>query len=158
MDDVEIESRLSAYATEFLRSYTETVYTNFPGTLERISELGMEATYFPLHERRLVEDTAIAVLYTSSDFYMFFLADRDNIVPSLYDADSELGFSRDWTVNTPADLRIMQAQDVLGDALGISTNSILRVDRNTECVNIPGTDFVRAHGRVDGPGRAEPWE
>jgi hypothetical protein len=46
MDDVEIESRLSASATEFLRSYTETVYTDFPGTLERISELGMEATYF----------------------------------------------------------------------------------------------------------------
>jgi hypothetical protein len=29
------------------------------------------------------------------------------------------------------------------DVLGISTDSILRLDRNTECVNIPGTDFVR---------------
>jgi hypothetical protein len=143
MDDDNIESNLIAYAKEFLRSYTDTVYNNFPGSFELISELGMEATYFPLHERRLGEDTAIAVLYTSSDFYMFFLADRDNIVPSLYDADSELGFSRDRTFNTPADMRIMQAQDALGDALGISTNSILRVNRNTECVNIDGTDFVR---------------
>jgi hypothetical protein len=63
MDDVDIESKLIAYATEFLRSYTETVDTKFPGSFERISELGMEATYFPLYERRLGEDTAIAVLF-----------------------------------------------------------------------------------------------
>jgi Putative sugar-binding domain len=87
----------------------------------------MEATYFPLYERRLGEDTAIAVLFTSSDFYMFFLADRDSIMASLYDADSVWGFSPDWTRNTPDDMRIMQVRDVLG----ISTNSILGLDRNT---------------------------
>jgi hypothetical protein len=64
MDDDHIESNLIAYANEFLRSYTDTVYDNFPGELQGISELGMEATYFPLHARRLGEDTAIAVLFT----------------------------------------------------------------------------------------------
>jgi hypothetical protein len=139
MDDVDIESKLITYATEFLRSYTDTVYTNFPGSFERISELGMEATYFPLHQRRLGEDTAIAVLFTSSDFYMFFLADRDSIMAKLEDVDSDPAFSSDWTRSTPDDMRIMQVRDVLG----ISTNSIIGLDRNTECVNIPGTDFVR---------------
>jgi hypothetical protein len=134
MDDDDIESNLIAYAKEFLRSYTETVYNNFPGPLERISELGMEVTYFPLYERRLGIDTAIAVLFTSSDFYMFFLADRGNPVAMLDDRDSDPDFSRNWTFNTLAEMRITQARDVLG----ISIFSIIG-----ECVNIPGTDFVR---------------
>jgi hypothetical protein len=139
MDDDHIESNLIAYANEFLRSYTDTVYDNFPGELQGISELGMEATYFPLHARRLGEDTAIAVLFTSSDFYMFFLADRDRIMARFEDVDSDPAFNSDWTRSTPAEMRIMQVRDVLG----ISANSIVRVDRNTECVNIPGADFVR---------------
>jgi hypothetical protein len=83
MEDVDIESKMTTYATEFLKSYTDTIYNNFPGALERISEFGMEAKYFPLHQRVLGEDTAIAVLFTSSDFYMFFLADPDCIVARL---------------------------------------------------------------------------
>jgi hypothetical protein len=139
MENVDIKSNLIAYAKEFLRSYTETVYINFPGSFERISELGMAATYFPLHERRLGEDTAIAVLFTSSDSYMFFLADRDSTMARLEDVDSDPAFGPDWTRSTPAGMRITQVRDVLG----ISTSSILRLDRNTECVNIAGTDFVR---------------
>jgi hypothetical protein len=139
MEDVDIESKLITYATEFLRSYTDAIDTNFPGSLEQISELGMEATYFPLYERRLGEDTAIAVLFTSSDFYLFFLAEPDTMLATLEDADSDPDFSRDWTFNTPAEMRIRQARDVLG----ISTSSILRLSRNAECVNIPGTDFAR---------------
>jgi hypothetical protein len=138
MDDDDIEPKVIAYAKEFLRSYTDTVYNNFPGELQQISELGMKATYFPLLARRLGEDTSIAVLFTSSDFYMFFLADCDRIMARLEDMDSNPAFSSDWTRSTPAEMRIMQVRDVLG----ISTNSILRVHRNSECVNAPGTDFV----------------
>jgi hypothetical protein len=137
MDDVDIKSKLITYAKEFLRSYTDTVYNNFPGELQGISELGMEATYFPLHERRLGEDTAIAVLFTSSDFYLFFLADRDEMVARLEDVDSDRSFNSDWTRSTPDDMRIAQVRDVLG----ISTSSILRLGRNTECL-APGADFL----------------
>jgi hypothetical protein len=138
MDDVDIKSKLISYATEYLRSYTETVYNNFPGVFQQISELGKEATYFPLHGRRLGEDTAIAVLFTSSDFYMFFLADPKTTIARLEDGDLD-AFTSDWTRDTPTDLRIEEVRD----ALDISTDSIIRLDRNTECVNIPGTDFVR---------------
>jgi hypothetical protein len=97
MNDDDIESKLIAYAKEFLKSYTNTVYNNFPGSFWPISELGMEDTYFPLHERRLGVDTAIAVLYTSSDFYMFFLAERDIMIARLEDGDSDPTLSSDWT-------------------------------------------------------------
>jgi hypothetical protein len=139
MDDDDIESKLIAYATEFLRSYTDTVFNNFPESFQGISELGMEATYFPLCGRRLGVDTAIAVSFTSSDFYLFFLAaDRDITVARLEDMNSDPAFSPGWTRDTPADQRIMQVRD---DVLGISTSSILRLDRNTECL-APGADFV----------------
>ena len=137
MDNGDIESKLIEYATEFLSSYTDTVDTNFPGSLERISELGMEAKYFPLYERRLGEDTAIAVLFTSSDFYMFFVADRGSVVARLEDRDSDPDFSPDWTRNTLPEMRIAQVRD----ELGISIGSILRLDRNTECF-APGAEFV----------------
>jgi hypothetical protein len=159
----EIESNVIAYAQEFLRSYTDTVWVNFPGSFERIRELGMEATYFPLHQRRLGEDTAIAMLFTSSDFYMFFLADRDSIMARVEDARSDPVFNSDWTQDTPLEMRIMQVRDVLG----ISTSSIIRLDRNSECVNISGTYFVvhadqlmlrdgRRHGNSFG-NRAGQW-
>jgi hypothetical protein len=140
----DIESNVIAYAREFLRSYTDTVWVNFPGSFEQIRELGMEATYFPLHQRRLGEDTAIAVLFTSSDFYMFFLADRDSIMARLEDARSDPVFNSDWTQETPLEMRIMQVRDVLG----ISTSSIIRLDRNSECVNISGTFFVVHAGQL----------
>jgi hypothetical protein len=139
MENVDIESNLIAYATEFLKSYTDAIDTNFPGALDQICELGMEATYFPLYDRHLGEDTALAILYTSSDFYMFFLADRDNMIANLGDADGDPTFSRDWTFNTPDNLRVAQARD----ELGISVSSILPVHRDIECVNVPGTDFAR---------------
>jgi hypothetical protein len=138
MEDVDIESKMTTYATEFLKSYTDTIYNNFPGALERISEFGMEAKYFPLHQRVLGEDTAIAVLFTSSDFYMFFLADPDCIVARLKNADGDPAFSRGWTFDTPTNQRIPQVRD----ELGISVSSIVGLDRDSECVNVPGTDFV----------------
>jgi hypothetical protein len=70
---------------------------------------------------------------------MFFLADRDKMVTSLDDADANPAFGRDWTFNTPAHIRMMQVRD----ELGISASSMLRLDRRLECVNVPGTDFVR---------------
>lgn len=45
--------------------------------MDLIRELGMETTYFPLYAREPGRDTALAALFTSSDFYMLFLADRD---------------------------------------------------------------------------------
>jgi hypothetical protein len=57
----------------------------------------------------------------------------------LEDMDSDRAFNSDWTQTTPAEMRITQVRDVLG----ISTSSILRLNRDTECVNIDGTDFVR---------------
>ena len=138
MDDINIELELSTYAKEFLRSYTETVYNNFPESLERISQLGKEATYFPLQARRLGKDTAIAVLLTSNDFYMFFLDDHDSTMARLKDVGSDPVFSSDWTRSTPAEMRIPQVRD----ELGISTKSILRVHRNSECVNAPVESII----------------
>ncbi len=61
MDDVDIESNLITYATEFLESYASAID----------------------------KDTALAVLCTSSDFYMFFLADLDQAVAVLENVDED---------------------------------------------------------------------
>jgi hypothetical protein len=139
VDAADIELKITAYGTEFLQSYTDAIETNFPGALEFIREQGLEASYFPLYERSLGVDTAFAVLFTSSDFYLFFLADRGSPVPQWEDVDTDPHFSRDWTFKTPDDLRIMQARD----RLGIPVSSILQFSPGHDCVNIPGTNFLR---------------
>lgn len=138
MDNAEIESKLIAYGTEFLKSYTDAVDTNFTGALDLIRELGMETTYFPLYARELGRDTALTALFTSSDFYLFFLADRNKKVDSWRNVDAESTFNRDWTFKTPYDIRVMQVKD----QLSISESSILRLGPKFDCLNIPGTNFM----------------
>ena len=139
MDTDDLESKLIAYADHFLGSYADAIDTNFPGALDLTRELGMETAYFPLYDRHIGENVAVAVLYTSNDFYLFFLADRDRAVTIVEDVEEDPAFSREWTFGTPDGMRVMQARD----ELGISTSSVLRLSRDYECVNIPGTDFVK---------------
>src|SRR6266545_5820187 len=142
---------------EFLKNYTEAIDINFPGALHRTRELGMDAAYFPLHARTIGTDVAVAALFTPNDFYMFFVADRDKDIAIWEDVDDAPEFNRDWTFNTPDEMRSEQALD----HLGVSRSSILPPSDRYDSINIPGTNFIaqpiesivldaRSHGTVVG--------
>jgi len=140
MEDAEIEAKLLAYATAFLRAYTTAIDTNFPAVLEALDELGMEADYFPLHDRQIGKDAALAALFTSNDFYVYFLDEPERVFATWRDVDGDPAFSRDWTLNTPSEMRRTQVQD----ELAIDTSSLLRASPDYVGINIAGTNFMRS--------------
>src|SRR5690348_5267408 len=71
--DADEEAKLIAYATEFVRGYSETLDKHYADVKGLITEAGLGSAFFPLYRRKLAKDMALAALFTPHDFYLFFL-------------------------------------------------------------------------------------
>jgi hypothetical protein len=134
MTETEVESKLKAYATGFISGYSEALGKNFIRAVQTIREMGLESSFLPLYGREPGKDTALAVLFTDHDFYMFFLEAENTLIKVCTGAGDAEGFDRNWTFTMPYETRLERAKE----HLGITGDTILQV------VNIPGTNFMPA--------------
>jgi hypothetical protein len=132
MTEAEIESKLQAYATGFIRGYSEALDKNYVNAVQNIREMGLEPSFFPLYGREPGKNIALAVLFTDYDFYMFFLQAEGTLIKVSTAVGDAEGFGRDWTFNTPSDRRLERVREHLG----------ITGDTTLQIVNIPGTDFM----------------
>jgi hypothetical protein len=132
MTEAEIESKLEAYATGFIRGYTEALDKNYALAVQKVHEMDLESSFFPLYGREPGKNTALAVLFTDYDFYMFFVQAEGTLIKVSTGVGDAEGFDRDWTFNTPYDKRLERVKE----HLRITGDTILWE------VNIPGTNFI----------------
>jgi hypothetical protein len=138
MDSTEVESKLTAYGTEFLKGYSESVDKNYAEVRRDIFDVGLSQTYFPLYGRTLREDTILAALFTPHDFYLFFVKGSGPAVMKSLELQDHHSFSREWTFNTPGDKRVA----LVRGHLHISAEKVLAPTPGFEAANIPGTNFI----------------
>jgi hypothetical protein len=110
---MEIESALEAYATAFIRGYSEALDKNYRDVTSKIQEMGLGSAFFPLYRREPGKNVALAVLSTDYDFYLFFLGEQDTLVRVFTLAGEAEGLDREWTHNTPYDKRVERVKDHL---------------------------------------------
>jgi hypothetical protein len=132
MNDTEIESALRAYASAFIRGYSEALDNNYPDVTRKIRELGFASSFFPLHGREPGRDVALAVLSTEFDFYLYFVDEQDTLIKVFTEAGDREGFTREWTFDTPDGKRSERVIEYLGFA----------DDPPLKLVNVPGTRFL----------------
>src|SRR5918994_2059444 len=103
MTEVEIESKLQAYSTGYIKGYSDAVGKNYVNAVQKILEMGLESSFFPLYRREPGKNVALAVLFTDHDFYMFFIQAEGTLIKALISKEGAEEFDRDWTFNVPYD-------------------------------------------------------
>jgi hypothetical protein len=114
MDARQVDEKLRTYATEYIRGYTEVLDKHYYDIFWKVHQKGLELAYFPLYKRKLGRNVAIATLYTDNDFYLFFVEERDMNWKITQNARESEEFTRDWTFNTPDDIRQERVKQYLG--------------------------------------------
>jgi hypothetical protein len=133
MSDKEIESVLEAYATKFIKGYSDALDNNYRDVTKAIQEMGLGSVCFPLYRREPGKNVALAVLSTDDDFYLFFLDEQDTLIKVFALAGEAEGFDRKWTHNAPYNKRVERVKE----HLGITESTVLG-----PVINAPGTSFL----------------
>jgi hypothetical protein len=149
--DETIESRVTEYAREFIKGYTESIDTHFQNAKNVISGAGLDYQYFPLYGRQLGVDLAIAIFYTQIDFYLFFLDKSDTEIEEVMhqEAYDTHEFGSTWVSETPAGRRIQRVREYLG----LEEPNLLQPAPSLDAINIPSVNFVARNAlemRVEG--------
>ncbi len=149
--DEAIESRITEYAREFIKGYTESIDTHFQNAKNVISGAELGYQYFPLYGRQLGVDLAIAVFYTQIDFYLYFLDKPDTEIEKVghQEAYDTHEFGSTWVSDTPAGRRIQRVSGYLG----LDESRLLKIAPSLNAVNVPGVNFAARNAlemRVEG--------
>ena len=153
--DESIESRVTGYAREFIKGYTETIDAHFQDAKNVILGAGPADEHFPLYGRKLGEDLAVAVFFTQIDFYLFFLDRPDTEIETIRNEVAHNGreFGWQWVSDIPGKLRIQRVREYLG----LEEAKVLRSVPHSEAININDINFgawdalnMRVKGHKDG--------
>src|SRR5437773_8341765 len=116
MDRAEVEAKLTGYATEFIRGYSEALDQSYADTVQKVVETGFGSALFPLYCREFGKDVAVASLFTANDFYLFFVDARNTTFVVWKDGDEASDFSQEWALTAPSGKRVERVKEYLGIA------------------------------------------
>jgi len=132
MVNAEVEGKVVAYAQALLRSYRAAVEANFGALARELELLGQCSALFPLYGRQVGLDTGLVLFSGEVDFYLFFIDEPGVGLTTWRHAAGDDGFDREWTFNTPDEMRAR----VVREQLGLGEEDVLTM------INVPGLNFI----------------
>ncbi len=154
MNEQEIKDKLIKYAEAYIAGYTDSIKSHYQEIYWKVIQNNLELAFFPLYDRILGKDVSVKALFSENDFYMFFLEQKKVRVGKYINAINDENYSKQWTMDTPSDKRLVQVKK----SLGIGEKPKLPILGK---VNVPGASIItypishissqgESHGRSKG--------
>lgn len=107
----ELTKKVLAYAVAFLDGYHQNIHKYYSEPVDEVMKLGFPLPTGSIYQKR-IDDVSIKTFYASNEFHIYFIKKGEYQV-ELYDYSENPDYSRDWTHNTPTDIKHVQVEELL---------------------------------------------
>ncbi len=126
VQNLSLENNAKIYAESFLEGFHKAIKDFYASEVQEVKELGFPVPDLALFGKSL-KDVSLKVFTSEYDFFIFFIKPSDKDI-EIFNHIEDQKYNKDWTFNTPADIKATQIKN----ELGITSSNMLST------VNVPG--------------------
>lgn len=153
-----LERNTRIYAKAFLEGFHIAIKKFYATEIEEVKKLGFFVPHLALFGKTL-KDVSLKVFVSEYDFLLFFTKPSNKDVEIFNHIEDEK-YNREWTMNTPSDIKLKQITDELGITLSnllssVNVSGINRYLLELARLNRDGLDHGNSRGIACGKAAVE---